>query len=188
MIHSYIAKIEDIPQILSIMEENLLATNKDKVTQELERDGFLLYRFTESELKDIINNHSDHLTIVLKSREEILGYAIGHNFQWYRSKNWEIVSSIPEKYIAILNSEKNYYHRQIAVKKGHKGIGNKILSTVFNKVLEQGFDNIIAEIVHKPFKNERSIACHQKMGFKIIGTSLLGDFTTGVYFKQMNIN
>lgn len=118
------AEIEDIVGIISVLKENLLPSeflnketrdlylkNTGKKIEDFSTKGFLVHSFSEEELKDIILDKENHITLIAKENDDIVGYAMTYNLEnWRKCKpNWEkTVDLIDEEKTSFLK-KKRYY-------------------------------------------------------------------------------
>ena len=173
----------DIMDMIKINHTNLLKNNLDS---DVGKSGFLVVELSEIDLKNIIDDKSKSLAIVLKKEEEIFGYLIGFDIMKTEVDFQKQVFSLFESKGLNYKDDKIFYYSQIAKKPNSKNIGKNLVLSMFNEVKKMGYDYIVCRIVHSPIKNEASMAFHQSLGFKSIGDIAGGGYLCGVYFIYLH--
>lgn len=167
------AKLNDIPEIISVLEQNLLAFKKNLDTNTLEQQGFLIHGFTPEEAKTSILDKDYSIFLISTENNEVIGYAMGCD-----------ITKLKEPPTPV-SSEKTFYLKHIAKKPDKNNVGKELLRTLFELAKEKGYKNIICQIAHKPLQNKASITFHEKLGFMCISEGQEEDKTFGVYLKKI---
>ncbi|HEX4045858.1 MAG TPA: GNAT family N-acetyltransferase [Gammaproteobacteria bacterium] len=181
------AALEDIPGIIAVLEENLLINKDRSVIGDLEQGGFLIARHSVEDLHDWIEDKENHIVMVYKEAQKIIGYILGCNLSVLSS---EMQTKIAEIQLLRDISATNLvlYHKQIAIKPNQKGVGSKLLQSFFDFAVMKGCHHIVCFIVHEPILNKVSIGFHQKHGFECVGLVQIEDLKDGVYLKKLRTN
>ncbi len=172
----------DIPGILAVLEKNLLVNQDQSAVSALEQGGFLIMRHSTADLRSWIEDKKNHIVLVCKQGQEILGYVM--------ACDWQALSAELRNKLEKLDSVKNIleagpllYHKQIAIHPGRKGLGGQLLRRLFESASEKGYHQLVCIIVQEPVFNQVSHAFHQKHGFKCIGHIQVDEMKDGVYIK-----
>lgn len=199
------AGLEDVYGIMSVLKENLLPKelldqekrvfylkNAGKKIEDFSTKGFLINSLSEEELKDILLDKENHITLIAKENDDIVGYAITYDLEnWRKCKpNWEkTVELIDKEKDHVLTKEKVLYFRHIATKhlSKNKGVGAMLEYKVFFEAKQKGYKKIIGEALEYPIENKASLDFHKKIGFKKIGTikESKNDLIWGLYKKDL---
>lgn len=199
------AEIEDIVGIISILKENLLPNellnketrdiylrNTGKKIEDFSAKGFLVHSFSEEDIKNILLDKENHITLIAKENDDIVGYAITYNLEnWRKCKpDWEkTIEIIDKEENPMLKKEKVLYFRHIATKhfSKNKGVGAMLEYKVFFEAKQKGYEEIIGEALEYPIENKASLDFHKKIGFKKIGTikEFGNELVWGLYKKDL---
>lgn len=199
------AEIEDVAGIISILKENLLPSellnketrdlylkNTGKKIEDFSTKGFLVHSFSEEELKNILFDKENHITLIAKENDDIVGYAMTYSLEnWRRCKpDWEkTVELIDKEKDSLFKKEKVLYFRHVATKRfsKNKGVGAMLEYKVFFEAKQKGYRKIIGEALEYPIENRASLDFHKKIGFKKIGTikESENELIWGLYKKDL---
>lgn len=164
MLEVCLATAADLPQILSLQQENLPHILSQK---ELEEEGFVTVQHTDEQLHLLFSSAPQ---IIAKEKGRVVGYAL--------VMPPELKASIPVL-VPLFDRLANLTHRgeqlqnlpyyvmgQICVAKSHRGQGVfRKLYARHRKELASKYDYCITEI---STRNLRSMRAHQKQGFDLI--------------------
>lgn len=199
------AETEDIAGIISILKENLLPReildrekrgpylkNTGKKIEDFSEKGFLVKAFSEEELKNIIQDRENHITLIAQENDNIVGYAMTYDLKDWRKHNpdWEkLIEFIDKEEGKLLEKENILYFRHIATKQFSKikGVGAKLEYKIFFEAKQKGYEEIIGEALEHPIENKASLDFHKKIGFKKIGTikEFENELVWGLYKKDL---
>lgn len=126
----------------------------------------------------------NYLVLVTLEAQEVIAYATGCDFQKLKPEFCERLMNASLEVKNCLSSGRIYYHRHIAKKPGQQNIGKPLLASLLNKIKEQGYHYVVCQIAHHPLQNKISIALHEKLGFRRVGTMQDGEVTLGIYLKE----
>jgi hypothetical protein len=161
------AQLADIPGIMSVLQENLLANRSHLSEATLSESGFLLHGFDAEELTQSIAN-KDHIILVAKENRAVMGYAIGYILSDGRPE-WFSRIEAPESTLTALTQHKILHYRHIAKIPGTKQVGTSLLNSLVKMAQAKQCRYIIAEIAKNPLHNQISTVFHEKMGFRLVG-------------------
>ena len=174
------AEIRDIPEMVAINAAHLMANKSEK--SRLNQSGFLIVKLTADDVERMILDEENFVVLVLKKKEEVLGYLIACTIANTENFFQEALAKIPE----LQNSQtKPFYYKQIAKKIGEAGVGKSLLLALENEARKRGYSHLVCRIVHQPILNEASISFHQKSGFKLVSTFSEEQITAGIYLKAL---
>jgi len=176
------AKYEDIAKITEICRLNLVGTNKENFSaDDFSKRGFLVTAISEDLVKEMIDDHKNHLVFIAQENEEIIGYLTACN-----------IEIMPDDFLPSFKEtlhKKTIYYKQIAKKPGTQNVGDGLLNLFIKEAQENGYEQIICHIVHQPFFNQKSITFHEKYNFRNIGETIqnksLGETTLGIYLRKL---
>ena len=176
------ATSQDIGEMVAICATQLVANREGDNAQNMGKSGFLIVELTKDQAKDIINDSKDSLALILKRDDEILGYLTAFDIKKTEDEFRQKVFSVPQlqKF-----GKKIFYYNQIAKKPNSKNVGKKLTLAMVDEAKKRGNSCIICKIGHKPFRNEASIAFHEKLGFKCIEEIDKGGYLCGIYWKEV---
>lgn len=154
----------DIPQLVSLQIENL----KTNISSDTANDqGFLTFQYSDDFVKEMMQDMEQPIA---KSGDVLCGYALATSVE--TAWNNELLKPLVQLCNSIVVEGKSlsqfqyYLMGQICVKDGYRGLG--IFDAMYQKHKElfaPAFDFLVTEIsVH----NKRSLAAHQRVGFKIV--------------------
>lgn len=178
------ADIENIPGILSVLENNLIKNKRNIATTTLEEQGFLIHGFNFDDVKSAVHDKNFSVLVALEG-DHVIGYTIGCSLDKLKIELKNKICSASSELEKIISSNKIFYHRHIAKEVHKKGIGKQLLQSQMDIIKKLGYQNIICQIAHKPFQNTVSLALHEKFGFTSMGFLVDGDYTLGVYLKNL---
>ncbi len=175
------AEAKDVAQIIEICRLNLVGTNIDNFSNsDFSNRGFLVTQIDETLLSKMIANES-YVVLVAQAEEEIVGYLSACNLEVAREE-------FAEKFSELF-SKKTLYYKQIAKRPGSANVGEKLLNFLCDYAQKSTYKQIVCNIVHAPFLNQKSISFHQKHKFYKIGETLqnksVGAAILGVYLKEI---
>lgn len=156
----------DLEGILSLQRENLLTTLSQ---EEKDEQGFVTVPHTLGQL-EIMHSIAPH--VLAKENEEIVGYVLAMTL---KSRGViPLLTSLFDNFekLAIADKKVTSYRPmvvgQVCVGKAHRGTGlfDK-LYTAYRKQYASTYDFAITSIA---LSNYRSMAAHQRIGFKVIHT------------------
>lgn len=176
---------EDIPEILSILEQNLIAhkvINIDKLGQ----SGFLINGFTSDEAKVAILDKDNFIYLVSTDHNEVIGYVVGCDIKKLKSTFQEELALVSKELSDVILSEKVFYLRHIAKNPDKKKVGKELLKALLRQAEDGGYEYIICQIAEKPIQNKVSKAFHEKYGFVCVGYNQNTDKMSGVYLKKVS--
>lgn len=177
------AALHDIPDIMTILQQNLIHNLDISANKNIEQTGFLIHAFTPEVLEVAILNPAHYMVITAQQQQETVGYIWACDYQTLSAEFQEKLSTIlAEHRIPI---ESILYYRQIAKKVGTKGIGQALITALMQEALQRHYRYIICQIVHQPFENKASINFHEKAGFKMLTTIPNEEKLTGLYLKAI---
>ncbi len=179
------AEIKDIPGIISVLDQNLIAYKKPTEITTLEQTGFLINGFTPDDAKAAILDTDNFIFLISTENDDVIGYAIGCDVKKLKSTFQEELAAVSSKIRTIVFSEKTLYLRHIAKKTDKKHVGKKLLQTLSEQAKLASYKYIICVIAHKPIQNKASITFHEKLGFVCVGYNEDGDKKSGVYLKKI---
>lgn len=179
------AKVDSIPGILSVLEENLIANQKQLPTHILEQNGFLIHSFTADDAKAAILNKDHFIVLISTENTDIIGYTIGCNISRLKKDFQDKLAAVSSEINDIISSQKSFYHRHIAKKLTKKNVGTQLLEQLITETKHMDYKYIICQIAHEPFRNKASIALHQKLGFEYCGCTQNENLILGVYLKKL---
>jgi L-amino acid N-acyltransferase YncA len=162
------ANESDIPEILSILQANLITAHHDKSPEDLEFSGFLIHQFNEDDIKTAIANPDHHMILVIKNDAEVVGYALSHDLRHVNPSWLDKIITTPDIH-KVLTEEKVFYHRHIAKKPGTQSIGKVLLSTILTEAKNRGYRYIVCQIAQEPVQNKISQRLHESVGFLKVG-------------------
>jgi L-amino acid N-acyltransferase YncA len=175
-----LATQQDVPQILKILQEKLIDISNPNVLQKQHQGGFLIKNLGFDDFCQLITDRENNLVLVAENEDEILGYLIA-------SKMSSVAPDLQSGIVPVLQQnqivefDKIFYHRQIAVKNGVKKVGSALLLQLVNLAKQNNYKYIACRIVHQPIYNQKSVIFHQKFGFKQIGDDVKDGLVAGVY-------
>lgn len=178
------AEINDIPEIMNVLEENLLSNKSHLSKDALEDGGFIVHRFDHNELEKYINNYTENILLVAIEKNKVVGYTLNCDLQALQPKWLETIVTTPE-IKKILNTEKVLYCKHIAKKSGKLNVGEKLFRVLFKEAKNRNYQYIVGQIVVKPIHNKLSESFHQKLGGINVGTLKNGDMDVNVYLKKI---
>ena len=179
-----VATIDDIPGIMSVLEDNLIA-NKKQDTCVLEKTGFLIHGFTAEEAQVAILDKNHFIYLVTTENDEVIGYTVGCDIKILKPIYQERLASISPAISNALFSERVFYLRHIAKKQGKIHVGKELLQELIDRTKRAGYQSIICQIADKPVPNKGSKLFHEKYGFICVGYSENEEGSFGVYFKRI---
>lgn len=175
-----IANHVDIEQMVAICEANLVKNNREKFTdKDFSRRGFLINSLNAENTKKMIDDQKDCVTFVFKDGDEVLGYLLGHDLT-------QTEKNFADEVLRLLKPQENekvFYHYQIAKKPGAKNVGEKLVEAMVDEINKRSYSKLVCKIVLQPFRNEKSINFHEKIGFKQIGQFQNADTIAGIFQK-----
>lgn len=177
------AEFANIPGIMAVLEENLIANKKG--ASGLEKTGFLIHPFTTEELKKSIEDKINHITLISIEDDEVIGYAMGCNIKQLKPHSQEKLAGASPELANSMFSEKVFYYRHIAKKTNKRQVGKRLLASLLEMAKQQNYHSVICQIAQHPLKNIASIAFHSKFGFKYVGKIQDGDYILGIYLKSL---
>ncbi len=179
----------DIEGVISVQDSLLVDRGDLNQDSRLPEKGFLLYRTTREELEDVISNPENHIFLVIKEDEKVIGYLLSYSLKaWIDAKlAWRdgvvLNKDIPADFL-----DKNIiYGRQVAILPDKKSNAVPLESRFFDEARRQGYQFVLADILLSPIRNERSLKYHQnaRVGFKQIGIVNDGDLVWGLFSKEL---
>lgn len=180
-----LAEINDIPGIISVLEQNLISYKKALTTDILEQTGFLINGFTYEDAKAAILDKDNFIFLISTENDNVIGYATGCNVKKLKSIYQEELAAVSSEVRNIVFSEKAFYLRHIAKKIDTKHVGKELLQTLLDQAIYAGYEYIICVIAEKPIQNKASKIFHEKVGFRCAGYNQDGDRIFAVYFKKI---
>jgi hypothetical protein len=180
-----IAKIEDIPGIISVLQQNLIAHKNLLEIDILEQKGFLINAFTDEDAKTAILDKDNFIFLISSENDDVIGYAVGCNVKKLNQNFQKELAEISLEIHSIISSKKLLYLRHIAKKLDIKHVGKGLLQELINQAKHGGYEYIICTIAEKPIQNKASKAFHEKFDFACTGYNQDGDKTMGVYLKKI---
>jgi hypothetical protein len=182
-----LAKIQDTPQMLGILQENLVDISDPKVLQNQHQNGFLIRHIGVLEMEELVLDDKNNTVLAAKENDKMLGYLIACRLNNMRADL--CVGLLPSLRLQEINQlEKVIYHRQIAVKNGFKGVGRLLLEEFLSLAKKSGYQYVVCRIIHQPIYNQKSVLFHQKFGFKQIGDDVNNAVVAGVYLCDLNLS
>lgn len=179
MIEIVPAQLSDLEQIIEICAANLVENNQKKFSAEdFSRRGFLLKKLTFDAAQEMILNHENYIFLVAKNDEEILGYVIAFDARNVADQGLNQSLELPE--IKQIDG-KILYYSQIAKKPSAKNIGEKLTLAMIDEANKRNYSQIFCKIVHAPFRNQKSIDFHLRLGFKMIAELSDEETSKGIY-------
>ena len=166
----------DVQGILRIQESRSLekSLHEGLTLDELQRSGFLVHLLSEEELIEIINMPESVRTLVYRDGDEVVGYAVGYLMRLWMEKNPEWIKGVKLKEGISpdeISDDSTIYLRHVATLPvpGKSGMGARLSKELVRISKEQGFENIMGEILKEPYFNRVSFAVHDRLKFKEIG-------------------
>ncbi len=179
------AELADLPGILSILNQNLLSKKEALDTTILQQQGFLIHGFTQEEAQGAIQDKENFVFVTTKENEDVIGYATGCNIKKLQPVFLEELDSVSPVLKENLFSQKIFYLKHIAKKVGVQKVGPALFQKLLEFVKTAGYDQIVCQISHQPFKNNASISFHERLGFSCLGESRNEDTFFGIYAKKV---
>lgn len=175
-----LATHQDTPQMLGILQENLVDISDPKVSQNQHQNGFLIRHIGVLEMEELVLDDQNNIVLVVEENGEVLGYLIACRLNSMRADL--CAGLLPSLRLQEINQlEKVIYHRQIAVKAGFKGVGRLLLEEFLGLARKLDYQYAVCRIIHQPIYNQKSVIFHQKFGFKQIGDDAKDGVVAGVY-------
>lgn len=200
------AETGDIGGIISVLEENLLPReildkekretylkNVGKELEDFSKEGFLVNQTSEDELANAIMDNENHIILIAKENNDVMGYALTYNLGKWRQlyPEWEkSVELFNEKEKeSVFENKDVLYFKHIATKKSSKktSLGIRLEYKVFAEAKKKLYKKVIGEMLDYPIKNKAAIGYNEKIGFKKIGLirESKNDLIWGLYEKDL---
>jgi predicted GNAT superfamily acetyltransferase len=177
------AQIDDVSEIEAISRQNLIDLATQAIAPNAHHQatkGFLTQNIGTSEISRMIIDPQNNLILIAKENNSVQGFIIASDLDANNDFNAYLQEA------NIDRQQKIIYYRQIAKKPGSGKIGEALLSEFLSKAKSQGYNYALCRIIHGPINNQRSIAFHQKFGFKLIGQAQEKDRLAGIYVCALN--
>jgi L-amino acid N-acyltransferase YncA len=155
------AIVSDIPEIMTILQENLLSNLSHLDQNSLESRGFIIFGFNEYDLKKMIEDKKNFMVLIAQECQQIIGYTICFDDK-----------DSPQKLL---------YYKHIAILPNKKGVAKQLMQAIIDKAYKSYYQGIICHIALYPIKNCVSIAFHEKYGFKLLSTIQKEEIQFGLY-------
>jgi len=180
------AEVKDIPGVLSVLEQNLIANRKIQNHEILEQTGFLINSFSYDDAKSAITDEDNFIFVVsTENNDEIIGYAIGCDVNKLSPIFQKELSSISSEIKDIIPLEKILYLRHIAKKADKNYVGQGLFLQLLDYSKRENYKYIICVIAEKPIQNKASKKFHEKNGFFCAGFYQDGNKMSGVYLRKI---
>jgi L-amino acid N-acyltransferase YncA len=179
------AEVKDIPAILEILSQNLLAHNKNLTPAELETQGFLKNGFTAAEAEAAIQDTDNFIFFVATDGEEIIGYVSGCSVSHLNQPFQDLLAGASAELYRQVYQQKSIYLRHIAKQTAVLHVGQSLLDALLAEAKVKAYQNIICQIMQAPLANKPSLAFHEKNGFVQIGQNLYQDERWGIFSRPI---
>lgn len=180
------AEVEDIPGIISILQQNLISNKKETNSELLAKTGFLINPFSFEDAKSAITDIDNFIFLVSIENSEVIGYTVACNVQKLNADFQKELSTASLEVRNIIASEKSLYLRHIAKKTDVAGVGKELLKKLFETSNKQNYTAIICVIAEKPIQNKASKKFHEKNGFACMGYYQSEKKIFGIYLKKLS--
>lgn len=180
-----LADTENIPGILNVLQQNLIARQKALSDDILERQGFLIHSFTHQDLMASIFDKENYIVSIAAEEDEVVGYTMGCNVKSLDPILQSKFVTASDKIKDIIFTKKVLYHRHIAKLLNKKNVGKQLLEFLVEHAISQNYQYMICQIAHSPIQNKKSILFHEKFGFVLMGSCQDKELTYGIYLKKL---
>ncbi len=181
-----LAELQHIPEILNILQQNLLSEKRDVPQDQLARTGFLINRFTADDITNAINDKENFIILITQEGPQVIAFATSCDM---KKLNTTYQAHLMETFAAldkIASSSKVLYLRQIAKTPGKKSVGKDLLLALIKEAKHQEYQYIFSNVVYAPIENKVSMSFHEKMSFDCLGTMQQdNNVLTKVYLKKI---
>lgn len=174
-----IASLEDSAGIHNVLRQNLVEIRDlekidEEEKQKLEEQGFLRKEVGIEYYENLIKDIDTHIFVAKDDNRKIIGFATIHKKKYDVVQVRDVIGNLyfenDKTKELLLNKEKEFaYLDQISIlpEFKRKGIG----TAIFQKVLEEVDNPIVAFIVEKPLFNKASVYWHEHNGFEFSAIS-----------------
>ncbi|MFX0001561.1 MAG: GNAT family N-acetyltransferase [Candidatus Hodarchaeota archaeon] len=174
-----IASLEDSAGIHNVLRQNLVEIRDlekidEEEKQKLEEQGFLRKEVGIEYYENLIKDIDTHIFVAKDENRKIIGFATIHKKKYDVVQVRDVIGNLyfenDKTKELLLNKEKEFaYLDQISIlpEFKRKGIG----TAIFQKVLEEVDNPIVAFIVEKPLFNKASVYWHEHNGFEFSAIS-----------------
>ena len=151
------AGIEDISWIMEIQRSQLKIP--ENLSKEEAKQGFLVYKVSEEELKTLITGDIKHIIKVAKENGNVVGYFIAYDMQYYLQQHPEWINEFKENLGGdmkqIFQGHDVLFSKQLTLSSVAKktGLGEKLWEAVYQDAVSQGFRYEVGEVLAEPIRN-----------------------------------
>ena len=181
------AGISDIAGVIEVQNSFFVTAEQLYENPSFSEQGFLMYKTSVEELEKVINSPLDHIFLVAKDGDKIIGYILCYSLdKWKEEKPYWEGSVVLDKDVPNqILEKKTLYLRQVAVLKGNPGLGADLEKTMLECAKDDGYEVAIGDILHSPVENTKSMKIHSRRGFKKIGFVKDGDLVWNLMYKTL---
>ncbi len=186
------ATYDDAAAMVAICASNLVNHKNNEELQKAKNFGFLITKLTEDSAKQMIDDKSNHITLVCKDDDGVaIGYLTACDIVYENSEYQKKVAQIVANHYPQHQGSKIIYYKQIAKlfsKSADRPIGQQLVLAMIDEAKKRGYPIISCRIVHSPARNLRSIAFHEKMGFKLYDSIVDSrEIELGIYVLDISL-
>lgn len=151
------ANIADIPGIMAIQLTKI--KKPEELEPEAAKQGFLVYKVSEEELRTLIAGDIKHIIKVARKNGGIIGYFIAYDMKYYLHQHPEWINEFEENSGGDMKQKFQgpdvLFSKQLALSSSAKGtgLGEKLWEAVYQNAAALGFKYEVGEVLAEPIRN-----------------------------------